>query len=441
MSENVVLANLVINADGTIVAYNRAGQAVTTLERTTRTSVDRMERGTKSAFEEIGLSNKRLTEGFLRTRELIRGLFLGFSVGGIVLGLAELVQSLITSTEWFKKLKESVIDLSRAIFLNEDANERFARKSADAMKAVNVRSVEAIKADMLEVLKAMAVEQQRIQEGTSDVIQVLTSRGKEFVEASVVNLEVLRKKLKELQKEMFELIQKPGKPLENLGPPKAVPWDSEFRGPQKFVDETNTRLEKQVHLLDELVDKWGSYRNVLLHANADQIRLLEKQALFNFGLEAESRLLDAVASSYVDMLSKGDQSFRAFLAAALKSLATEAVAHGLFDILLGAERLAKSYGADATGYALIKTGGEWLALGTALGLAAGALGGKQGGAGGHGTGSQGIGNSPEAPEPQRQGQVINIYMDGTFVGGQDKGAIGRWFGEALLAARRDGARI
>lgn len=441
MAETVVLANLVVNSDGTITAYNRAGQAVTTLERTTRTSVGRMERDTKSGFAEVGLSSKRLTEGLLQTRELIRGLFLGFSVGGIVLGLAQLVQSLITSTEWFKKLKESVIDFSRAAFMGEDASERFARKSAEAMKAINVRSVEAIKADMLEVLKAMAIEQQRIQEGTSDVIKVLTSRGEQYVEASVVNLEKLREKLKELQKEMFELIQKPAKPLENLGPPQAVPWDSEFKGPQKFVDETNDRLEKQVHLLDELMDKWGSYRNILLHANADQIRLLEKQNLFNFGLEAEARLLDAVASSYVDMLSKGDQSFRAFLAAALKSLATEAVAHGLFDILLGAERLAKSYGSDATGYALIKTGGEWLALGTALGLAAGALGGKQKGGGGYGSGNQAVGQAPEAQEPQRQGQTINIYMDGTFVGGQDKGAIGRWFGEALTAARRDGARF
>lgn len=163
MAENLVLATLQVNADGTITAYNKTGQAATLMERQTRQSVDGMERKTKTGFDAINVSSKRLIDGFLNLRRLISGLFIGFSVGGFVFALGQMVAAQITATSWFKSLKESAEDFFRALAFGESDVERFSRKASEAMKAAGVTTAEELKARIAGLREAIEKEEALLQ--------------------------------------------------------------------------------------------------------------------------------------------------------------------------------------------------------------------------------------------------------------------------------------
>ena len=57
--------------------------------------------------------------GWLSQRQLVRGLFLGFSVGGAIFALSNLITSTIAASQWFQTAKGAVEDWFRAIVLGE----------------------------------------------------------------------------------------------------------------------------------------------------------------------------------------------------------------------------------------------------------------------------------------------------------------------------------
>jgi hypothetical protein len=190
-------------------------------------------------------------------------------------------------------------------------------------------------------------------------------------------------------------------------------------------------------VLDQLIAKYGSYLDILRQANEEELDRLEKYEMLTMATDLYVGAVQASAEAFVNMAAGAEGGFKKMLASVLKAIAVEAAARGAFDIIEGISRIAKSYGTDPTGPALIATGAKFLALAAAMGAAAGAL--SRGG-GGSGGGSGGGGQAPAAPqEREPRGQTVTIQVNGSVIG-SDPNEVARSFARMLETAQRDGSR-
>lgn len=464
MAEDLVLANLIINADGTVTATDKAGKAILNLERQTTSSVKSMEHSTKSAFTEIGLSGKKLTEGFLRTRELLRGLFVGFSVGGAVLALAELARQAIFTSQAFDRLKEKTIDLVNEFVVSEDAVTRFERH----LKGMGVTGAQASQ-QAIDKLKDSVFEMQALlDKGFRKDPTGFTSEGFHIglgnikltqQEINLLTKDIAESKLKieEMSDALSKLGTRPGTPVAK-GAAQHFPA-GQFVGPllsqlkelpptlqeqiiawnqlQAAVDAMGDPFQQIVQSQVEIIENGPLMVDILNEQSLAAVRASDAYALVAIGLQTFAQgLVEAAAGSEI--------SGKKLLAAVLKAVAGEAAARGAFYILEGIARGFSSYGFDATAYGLIATGTKMLALGVALGAAAGAIGGRtQSGSGGGG--SDRFGRESQAPTqemgpPSRAAQQVTIVIDGNgmFIGSPDE--LGRTIAELLGKTKLDNVK-
>ena len=470
----LTLATLVLNADGTVTAMNEAGQAVSLNEKKITSSVKNMERSAASSFGQIGLSAKRLTDGLVNMRRLISGLFLGFSVGGAVFALANLVTETVTATSWFQKLKENVVDLTRAIFLLEDATERYARKSAEMFKASGIRTVEAIQADITQVTKTIIQEQMRLAEGTSEVIKVITAQGEVYVEAASINISLAFKKLKLLQDELRNILG-PAKAVKPAGVPELTgdPSLLQLGGPSSFLargpgafeqfgaqfeaisagmsgfqEELQSGLitwdtfESKVSRSIDILKEYGFTLEQISQVPAVQFRDAQREVIASAEsmMQTYSDLINVIGIAggvFQAAADSGILSQKRMFQVTQALIAAEATIRGMFE-LAAAAASAAMYDFGAAALHKLSAG---LYFATAAFRVAGAVTGGGGSRGGGGRGFGGGASSAVTDrEPQRSGQDIHIVIDGLTLVPLDikyEAQVGRRLGEIIGSAMRD----
>jgi hypothetical protein len=126
--------------------------------------------------------------------------------------------------------------------------------------------------------------------------------------------------------------------------------------------------------------------------------------------------------------AKGESASDAFADAAQQMAASAASAVGDYYILDGIGRIAKSYGADATGYKMLGAGTALKVLGGALGASGGSSAASISGSGGGGTGTSDEFNDIGEPsfideeqdiETASARTVLNLNVEGSLVSEQE----------------------
>jgi hypothetical protein len=203
--EDLVLANLIINADGTVTGVNRAGQAITSLERQATPAIANVERRWSQAGTSMGRISNRLADGFLNIRRLISGLFIGFSVGGIVFALASMIREIVASTEAFQNLKRSIVDFLHQLIISESAVDSFGRH----LKALGVTSAGDVALKMKQLNEEIAKGQALLAAGFREDVTGFTAEGfhiaGENIKLTGKEMEILRKNIANAREELVKL--------------------------------------------------------------------------------------------------------------------------------------------------------------------------------------------------------------------------------------------
>jgi len=457
--ETVVLANLVINADGTVTGIAKAQAAVAGLRTETARTVPQVEGKFKDGFEKIGLSSKRLLDGFINIRQAVRGLFLGFSVGAGILALGSLITETIAASTWFKNAKAAVSDWFHTIILGEPEATAALNRISEAAKKSGIRTQEAIRAEMVatqnlinDTINAMKGTMQptfrtETFEGKGGAtMSRLIPTGEKLVAPTAmqlleagIDITKYQDKLNKLTDEYNGVVPAAKAVAESQDKVNKA-FQGHFEGfdfyPDFFANMTteterlyNAQSNYITVLQPEILSGMGEMADSLYEQELAAFRLTTAYSMLSSGVQA-------FAYTLVEMAASGDMSGKKMAAALLKAIAMEAAARGSFDIIEGISRIAKSYGTDPTGPALIGTGLKFLALAALLGAASGKLSGGSGGGGGRGS-SAGI--TPESASPRTTSQpVYQITIDGgIWMGTREE--IARLMAEINRESQRDNA--
>lgn len=475
MAENLVLATLQVNADGTITAYSRTGQAAVLMERQTRNAVESMERKTRSSFDGIGISAKRLIDGFLNIRRLVSGLFIGFSVGGAIFAIGQLIQETITATSWFKNAKTAAVDWFHSIVLGEDEASAAIRHLGDAMKDAGVRGSAAILADIKKV-KATIIEARKALEPT----RAATS-GQSFLGAigaggfgglalqqiqsgtiapnheQIINA---TKDLMALQMQLAKLQEE----YKNLGVtiPKVAAGlkssDFPWQGPTlSMLKELPPTLFDQIiawNQLQQQVEQMGDPFQQIIQSQVEVLQVLDDTTS---AAERQSQEIDLLLQKYEQWISVLGVASGAVGAAAEAGIFSARAAWRIQQALLASEAIIRGMFEQARAVqAAVTPGEQWevpfhqaaaaLFFATAAFRGVGAIAGGGGGGGGGraaGGGSSfaqsGLQNPTDTARESAPNQQITIIVEGSMIG-SDPNAIARWLAEITNKARRDGMR-
>jgi hypothetical protein len=464
MPENVVLANLIINADGTILAVNKAGQVVALQERQITSSVSNIERKARSGFDGVGISAKRLTDGFINMRRLISGLFLGFSVGGLVFQLAHLITSTIAATTWFQKAKTGAEDFFRALVLGEDAFERYNRKAAALGKDIGITTTDEILGKIKSVTEFLENRLRAISElppGSAEVARI--SKDVNVARAKLDELRLAYDKLGTTAKKAAEAIAGglggagdfagrfeigPAKDSETIKGRDFSTFDTVALGLDRQMealkagdlawDSYNAKVSKATELLEQL----GFTQQQVAEIPAVQLAAAVQEQTHQFDQQIETiqewiLVLGAAAAASAAAADAGIGSQKRLFQISQLLLAAQAYQKGLFELgeALGAAA-RYDYGSAALHYAASTL---YFAAAAFHGVAA-AKGPSGAGRGGGGRGGRDFSEAPEQTPPGRPPTQYVINVDGIIVG-TDENSIGRWIAENLNKVRRDNVRV
>lgn len=502
MAENLVLATLQVNADGTITAYNRTGQAATLMERQTRQSVDGMERKTKTGFDAINVSSKRLIDGFLNLRRLISGLFIGFSVGGFVFALGQMVAAQITATSWFKSLKESAEDFFRSLAFGESDIERFSRKASEAMKAAGVTTAEELKARIAGLRDAIEKEEALLQghsvAQTKSFLRNLTTayfQPSKYLSEEALNLPPTDSQIVDFKKnivvlkaalaEATEAYNKMGAAAAKAMAPaidtggQNDPRSLElFGGPEKFggppdriaeamkqldFQRQETQLSSYMQEVEAGTLSWGKFNDKVetavkrlteLGFSMAAINTIEA-VQFNESLQQQLVSLDQLLQKYEMWINVLGVAAGAVSAASQAGIISAQAAFRIQHALLASEAILRGMFEQARAVqAAVTPGEQWevpfhqaaaaLFFATAAFHGIGAIAGAGGGRGGGGSrgssfAQSGLQTPTDTVRESAPNQQITIIVEGSMIG-SDPNAIARWLAEITNKARRDGMR-
>lgn len=494
MAETVVLANLIINTDGTITALDAAGQAYARFERQASQSVDKSEQRARTAFNKVGLSVEKMSHAFFNARQIIHGLFAGFSVGGMVLALGELVRETIASSEAFKMAKETALDFFHALVEGETATDRLIRKQQELAKTLGITTADALEKQMEDARKFIADNEKRLQsqtvspfsEGAGPGItgfiagRVLSAFGVGAFEFQPTDAEIEKasKNIAEGKIKLAEL----GKAYDLLGTraKKAAvamreahdPSFFETAGPETFIqqgkgpmrefgrefDNVSAGINGFMRDMQEGLLTWDQFEEKVNRA----IEVL-KQYGFTMqdinqiegvqAVQAHKELMDSIESqiaTYEALSAVVGIAGQAVAAAANSGLISAKNAWRLQQALLASEAILRGMIEQAQAIAAAGTPGrQWEVpfhkAAAVLYFAAAAfhgIGAVSGGGGGGGGGGRGERGAPvvatAAPEPIRQGPTIQIYIDGYLSdNGTNDARVGRRLAEIINRAQRD----
>jgi hypothetical protein len=461
--ETVVLANLIINADGTVTGIAKAQAAVAGLRTETTRTVPQIESKFKEGFDRIGLSQKRLLDGFINIRQAVRGLFLGFSLGAGILALGNLITETIAASGWFQKAKAAASDWFHTIILGEPEATAALNRLSETAKKLGIRTQEAIRSEMVAVqnqindtLKAMKGSMEPVM-GVQKIVSrggIVTERpfqmGEQLVAPTAmqlleagIDITKYQDKLNKLTDEYNGVVPAAKAVAESQDKVNKA-FQGHFEGfdfyPDFFANMTteterlyNAQSNYITVLQPEILSGMGEMADSLYEQELAAFRLTTAYSMLSSGVQA-------FAYTLVEMAASGDMSGKKMAAALLKAIAMEAAARGSFDIIEGISRIAKSYGTDPTGPALIGTGLKFLALAALLGAASGKLSGGSGGGGGGGGGrGSSAGITPESASPRTTSQpVYQITIDGgIWMGTREE--IARLMAEINRESQRDNA--
>lgn len=149
MAETLVLAELSIDSKGVVTGVAVAGGSLDALGKKTE------EAGKKvaTAASPLDLITKRMFN--LRTAAV--ALVGSFSLAGVILQISNLVQQLITGTDWWKRFSESATDTFNALIKGETAFDRTSRKIQELTKGSAAPPTLSLVNQMRDVLKAREV--------------------------------------------------------------------------------------------------------------------------------------------------------------------------------------------------------------------------------------------------------------------------------------------
>lgn len=495
MAETLVLANLIINADGTIRAVTEAGKSIDLFGQKVKDGEARV----RSGFERIGLTTKRLTEGFLNVRHLITGLFAGFSVGGIVFAMAQLAQETLTASKAFQSAKTGAEDFFRALVLGETTMERLTRKTADLAKSIGLKTAESLREEMETTRKFIEEESKKLEAATASLLPVVSSFGPTGTASSILaqraagffgmgqaqlpptaeqvsdvakSVAAAKAHLADLQKAYDNLGVSAKKAAEAIdtGGPKSI--NEMILGPSAAKEQTLGRdafrtFESIEGGLDRMMDEvkagirpWDDFNNRLetavgilkeLGFSMEQIGQIDA-VKFSDSVKQQKADIDDMVDSYENwqfILGLVSQTAAAAADAGIISakrlfqinqtlMSIDAIKQGMIEIAKGVAAAAVG---DFGGAALHEVAaGLFFAAAAFHGVAA--VRGPQGagGVGGHGGGrGSRFTEAPETQAPQAPGGTYIFNIDGSIIG-SDPNEIGRWIMEVQAKAQRDGLK-
>ena len=479
MADELVLARLSVDPTGVV-----SGLA---------TSDAAMRKGEVS-LTKLGTTAQTVTGKFFNMRGALLRLAGAFGVIGLVtslaVGLSRLVTDLITSTTWFKNLKDAVTDWWMELVKGEDALGRMARKMKDLTGGTGIKSV----AESLDSLRELVTKRGELigTMGSSDplLMKAAVADVKQFniaINESIAKLEKLgftAKEISQLTGAAFTPGVSPaaapsggGKPGKTAAPAVDLWSVLGIPSPQEFGRQFGV-LQDAAALLREQWHGGGMELQMYLTGIANLKEGLEAlqlpaeavaQIMENFGFTVE----EIVSSGDLHELSAGidevtqNLTFQMAQMEAFQAISSgfaNAVASAFFDAGVGMKKAIASMLRDLARVFLIKSL-ENLAIGimastpwgAAMGLgppapyfkaaglfaglavAAGAAGAAIGGGGGRESAGVGGGGGGLAAGGQR-GQTVTVVVHGSLLGVGGEDALARDLARLINTAESDGSR-